>query len=96
MAFNLTHVPVIKLLAKRPPDEDNHQPDWEARISCLMEHTSAAYALVIMTKDALFGVRDPYGFRPLCIGQIPPPVLFLITVALVDRPNLTHAIAVTR
>ena len=22
-----------------------------------------------MTKDTLYGVRDPYGFRPLCIGR---------------------------
>src|SRR6266513_3513933 len=29
-----------------------------------------AYSLVIMTKDELIGVRDPYGFRPLCIGKL--------------------------
>jgi amidophosphoribosyltransferase len=29
-----------------------------------------AYSLVIMTPEALIGVRDPNGFRPLCIGKI--------------------------
>src|SRR5207253_3054782 len=29
-----------------------------------------AYSLVIMTEKDLIGVRDPYGFRPLCIGKI--------------------------
>jgi len=29
-----------------------------------------AYSLVIMTEDALIGVRDPQGFRPLCLGRI--------------------------
>jgi amidophosphoribosyltransferase len=29
-----------------------------------------AYSLVIMTEDELIGVRDPYGFRPLCIGKL--------------------------
>ena len=29
-----------------------------------------AYSLVIMTENELIGVRDPYGFRPLCIGKI--------------------------
>jgi len=29
-----------------------------------------AYALVILAEDKLFGLRDPYGFRPLCIGRI--------------------------
>src|SRR5438093_195381 len=29
-----------------------------------------AYSLVIMTEQELIGVRDPHGFRPLCIGQL--------------------------
>jgi amidophosphoribosyltransferase len=29
-----------------------------------------AYSLVIMTENELIGVRDPHGFRPLCIGRI--------------------------
>jgi len=29
-----------------------------------------AYSLVIMTEKELIGVRDPFGFRPLCIGRI--------------------------
>lgn len=29
-----------------------------------------AYSLVIMTEKELIGVRDPHGFRPLCIGKL--------------------------
>jgi amidophosphoribosyltransferase len=29
-----------------------------------------AYSLVIMTERELIGVRDPHGFRPLCIGKV--------------------------
>lgn len=29
-----------------------------------------AYSLVIMTESELIGVRDPHGFRPLCLGRI--------------------------
>ena len=29
-----------------------------------------AYSLVLITENELFGVRDPYGFRPLCIGKL--------------------------
>src|SRR6058998_613758 len=29
-----------------------------------------AYSLVVMTEQELIGVRDPHGFRPLCIGRI--------------------------
>ena len=30
-----------------------------------------AYSLVILTEQELIGVRDPHGFRPLCIGKLP-------------------------
>ena len=29
-----------------------------------------SYSLVIMTEKELIGVRDPHGFRPLCIGRL--------------------------
>jgi amidophosphoribosyltransferase len=29
-----------------------------------------AYSLVIMTENELIGVRDPHGFRPLCLGKL--------------------------
>jgi amidophosphoribosyltransferase len=29
-----------------------------------------AYSLAIMTETELIGVRDPYGFRPLCLGRV--------------------------
>ncbi|MBE0544199.1 MAG: amidophosphoribosyltransferase [Verrucomicrobia bacterium] len=29
-----------------------------------------AYSLVIMTEHELIGVRDPHGFRPLCLGKL--------------------------
>jgi len=35
-----------------------------------MRRIEGAYSLVIMTQNELVGVRDPYGFRPLCLGQL--------------------------
>ena len=35
-----------------------------------MRQIEGAYSLVIMTEKELIGVRDPHGFRPLCIGKI--------------------------
>lgn len=35
-----------------------------------MELTKLSYSIVIMEKDRIFGVRDPYGNRPLCIGKL--------------------------
>ncbi len=36
-----------------------------------LEKIEGAYALVITCEDKLIGVRDPFGLRPLCIGQFP-------------------------
>lgn len=34
-----------------------------------MKKISGAYSLVIMSPRKLIGARDPFGFRPLCIGK---------------------------
>jgi amidophosphoribosyltransferase len=35
-----------------------------------LRRIEGAYSLVIMTENELIGLRDPYGFRPLCIGRL--------------------------
>lgn len=47
----------------------SHCDTIEEQITESMQRIEGAYSLVIMTKDKLIGVRDPYGFRPLCLGQ---------------------------
>ena len=46
-------------------------PDIETAVCRTMEQISGAYSLVIMTHTKLIAARDPHGFRPLCIGQLP-------------------------
>ena len=49
------------------------QPGFNGCTSSLthaMRLIEGAYSLVLMTEDALIGVRDPHGFRPLSLGQI--------------------------
>jgi amidophosphoribosyltransferase len=36
-----------------------------------MKKWVGAYSLVILTRDCVYAVRDPWGFRPLCIGLLP-------------------------
>jgi amidophosphoribosyltransferase len=43
---------------------------WEARIQDFMLTAEGAYSLAILTRDAIYAVRDPWGFRPLCIGRV--------------------------
>jgi len=44
---------------------------WEERIRTAMKKWVGAYSLVILTRDCVYAVRDPWGFRPLCIGLLP-------------------------
>jgi amidophosphoribosyltransferase len=44
---------------------------WEARIKEAMKKWVGAYSLVILTRDCVYAVRDPWGFRPLCLGLLP-------------------------
>src|SRR6478752_10088481 len=39
------------------------------RIVEAMKLVKGAYSLVLLTKDRLFALRDPFGFRPLVLGR---------------------------
>lgn len=45
-------------------------PSIEEAVSETMEAIDGAYSLVIMSPSKLIAVRDPHGFRPLCIGKL--------------------------
>ncbi|MCS7221029.1 MAG: amidophosphoribosyltransferase [Anaerolineae bacterium] len=61
---------ITQMLAAPPPGGEPNGPDWEARIAAFMAQAEGAYSLVILTRDAVFAVRDPLGLRPLCLGEL--------------------------
>ena len=50
----------------------------------MMSELDGSYALAIMLDDRLFGIRDPYGFRPLCIGKIDDGYMLVSESAAID------------
>jgi amidophosphoribosyltransferase len=44
--------------------------NWIGRIRAMMQIVDGAYSLVLMTRDAIYAVRDPHGLRPLSIGKL--------------------------
>lgn len=46
-----------------------HTESVEEAVSRAMRKLQGAYSIVIMSPRKLIGVRDPFGFRPLCIGK---------------------------
>lgn len=47
-----------------------HTNGIETAVQQLFKQLSGAYSLVMLTQGKLIGVRDPHGFRPLCIGKV--------------------------
>ena len=43
----------------------------EQAVSATMAQLDGAYSLIIMSSTKLIAVRDPRGYRPLCIGALP-------------------------
>jgi len=55
---------ILHLMAQ--PGENGHGNSLIQAI----RRIEGAYSLAIMTETELIGVRDPFGFRPLCLGRI--------------------------
>jgi len=55
---------ILHLLARAPAGPLEEQIPWA------LGQVRGAYSLVILTRDALYAVRDPYGFRPLTLGRL--------------------------
>jgi len=54
----------LHLMALAPTD------DPEEALIHAAGQVRGAYSLVVLTRDAVFALRDPHGFRPLCIGRL--------------------------
>lgn len=45
-------------------------PGYQNNLIHALHQIEGAYSLVIMTDKELIGIRDPWGFRPLCLGKV--------------------------
>lgn len=43
---------------------------WATRLKAFMDMAEGAYTLVLLTRHAVYAVRDPLGLRPLCLGKL--------------------------
>jgi len=61
----------------------------EALIKALAQ-VEGAYSLVMCTKDKLIGIRDPRGFRPLCLGQLNGSYILASETCALDLIEATY------
>jgi len=57
---------IVRIMA----NELSQNPDPVRAIKNTMKIIDGAYALTLMFNNRVFGVRDPLGFRPLCVGRL--------------------------
>jgi len=55
---------IVHLLVK------DHKNNYRGKIVPIVSRLDGAYSFVLAINDAIYAIRDPHGFRPLCIGKI--------------------------
>jgi amidophosphoribosyltransferase len=56
---------IVHLIAR------SHRHGVEAQIDDALSQLVGAFSVLIMVEDTLYAARDPWGYRPLVIGQLP-------------------------
>lgn len=51
----------------------NSEEEILSRLKHFASLTPLSYSLIVMYNECLYGLRDPFGNRPLCIGKLVPP-----------------------
>lgn len=55
---------IVHLLVK------DHKNNYRQKIGPITTRMEGAFSFVLMVNDSIYAIRDPHGFRPLCLGSI--------------------------
>jgi amidophosphoribosyltransferase len=74
--------------------EHTHGSNWAEAIRGAFSRVVGAYSCGLITPNEVIAIRDPFGFRPLCIGFIPhssgqPGNVFASETCALDTVNAT-------
>lgn len=61
---------VAELLATAPIDESDPASPLEQALKHVLPALAGAFTFVLCDEERVIGVRDPNGFRPLCLGRL--------------------------
>lgn len=59
-------------------------PSVERAVEQSMDKLSGAYSLIVMSPQKLIAARDPWGFRPLCMGRKGKAIVFASETCALD------------
>jgi amidophosphoribosyltransferase len=73
--------------------ENTHGKTWAEVVRRAFSRVIGAFSCGVITADEVIAIRDPYGFRPLCLGFIPrpgqPAHVFASETCALDTVNAT-------
>jgi amidophosphoribosyltransferase len=55
-----------------------------------LDRVEGAYSLVALFKDSVYGIRDPRGFRPLCLGRLDDAYVLASETCAFDLINASY------
>jgi amidophosphoribosyltransferase len=61
---------VANVLEREVARDPETRPALADALTAVLPHLRGAFSLVFMDEDRVVGVRDPNGFRPLCLGRL--------------------------
>jgi len=64
--------------------------DIKESLARILPKVSGAYSLLLLTGNQLIGIRDPYGFRPLCIGKVGKSYVLASETCALDLINARY------
>jgi len=75
---------IIHLLVK------DHKNNYREKVAPIVSRLEGAYSFVLMINDAIYAIRDPHGFRPLCIGKIGDAYIVASETCALDMVQATY------
>lgn len=68
----------------------DHQNNYSGKLLPIMNRLEGAFSFVIMINDAIYAMRDPHGFRPLCIGKLGDAYIVASETCALDMVQATY------
>ena len=68
----------------------DHMNNYKSKILPIASRLEGAYSFVIMINDAIYAIRDPHGFRPLCIGKLDGAYVVASETCALDMLQATY------
>ena len=68
----------------------DHKNNYREKILPIISRLDGAYSFVITINDAIYAIRDPYGFRPLCLGKLDDSYIVASETCALDMVQATY------